>query len=158
MVDFSQVVDYLVWSILAGAVGTGGLTLTLFLVTKSGVTNARMVVAVGSLFTKSLDSADRVGTILHGVSGIIFGMLYTLVMIAPEAGLPFAHLVWIGGGLGFIHGLMVCFFLVAMIAEAHPLKEFQSAGVAVGLAHLLGHIVYGFLVGLMIAVSGIATP
>jgi hypothetical protein len=158
MIDFYQVFHFLLFSVIAGLVGTVGMTLALNGITKSGITNANMVVAVGSLFTKSRDAAGRVGGILHVVSGIIFGVLYTLIMIAPAEGLNAKMVVGFGVILGLIHGLMVCFFLVAMIAEAHPLEEFRSAGFAVGLAHLAGHVVFGLLVGAVIAISGIAGP
>jgi hypothetical protein len=158
MIDFYQVFHFLLFSVIAGLVGTVGMTLVLNGITRTGITNAKMVEAVGSLFTKSRESAGRVGSILHIVSGVTFGILYTLIMIAPKEGLSPGMVVGFGIILGLIHGLMVCFFLVAMIAETHPLEEFRSAGFAVGLAHLVSHIIYGLLVGAVIAASGIASP
>ena len=146
------------FSVIAGLIGTVGMTLALNGISRTGITNANMVIAVGSLFTKTRENAGRVGGILHVVSGLIFGVLYTLIMIAPAEGLAPGMVVGFGVILGVIHGLMVCFFLVAMIAETHPLEEFRSVGFTVGLAHLAAHVVYGTLVGGVIAFSGIASP
>ena len=158
MVDFWQAFGFLLTAVFAGLLGTGGMTLVLFLITRSGLTNARMVFAVGSLFTRSHDSALVVGSVLHITSGLAFGMIYTLAMLAFPAGLNGIELIFVGLGFGFIHGLMVAFFLVAMVADFHPLEEFREAGIAVGMSHLIGHMVYGLLVGAGVAITGIAGP
>ena len=154
MVELPQVLPFLVYSILAGLVGTAGMTLLLYVITKSGIANARMVFAVGSLFTRSTESALLVGSTLHVISGVIFGMLYTLVfeIMAPMTA---ERVIQVGLFLGFCHGILICFGLVAAIAEEHPLEEFREAGFSVGVAHLLAHLAYGLLVGLVIAISGI---
>ena len=155
MDQLSQILSFLGFSTLAGLIGTGGMTVFLHIVTQAGITNARMVVAIGSLFTKSLDSALLVGAILHTISGIVFAMLYTLVFIAggPKSG---GLIIGIGLGLGFLHGLVTSICLMVAIAEEHPLEEFRHAGYSVALAHFVGHIIYGVLVGVVIALSGIA--
>jgi hypothetical protein len=37
-----------------------------------------------------------------------------------------------------------------MVAEHHPLPEFREVGVAVAAAHLVGHIIYGLVVGMIL--------
>ncbi len=155
MDQLSQVLSYLIFSTLAGLIGTAGMTAFLYLLTEAGICNARMVVAVGSLFTKSLDSALLVGSILHVASGVLFAMLYTLVFLAP-APISAGGTIAIGFGLGFLHGLVVSICLMVAIADQHPLEEFRKASYSVALAHFAGHLVYGLLVGVVIASSGIA--
>jgi hypothetical protein len=43
--------------------------------------------------------------------------------------------------------------LVWVVADQHPFDEYSEADLAVGLSHLLGHVVYGAVVGLTIGVS-----
>ena len=59
----------------------------------------------------------------------------------------------LGIGVGFIHGLIVSLGLVWVVAEQHPLEEFNEAGMAIGLSHVLGHVVYGGIVGFVVGVS-----
>ena len=158
MVDFNLAVAFLLTAVFAGLLGTAGMTLTLYSITRSGITNARMVFAVGSLMTRSRDSALTVGSVFHIILGLVFGILYTLAMLAFPDGLTNTQMIFVGLGLGFIHGLMVSMLLVAMVAEFHPLEEFREAGFAVGIAHLVGHMVYGLLVGAGVAIAGIAGP
>jgi len=44
---------------------------------------------------------------------------------------------------------VVSFALVVLVAEHHPLERFQKAGMGVAVAHLLGHLVYGLIIGLL---------
>jgi len=144
-----------IWIVLiAGIIGTTGMTGFLEAITKSGIANADMVRAVGSLFTKSLESSFKVGIIVDILAGIIFAAFYTFVIVSFEI---HGLLNCIGACMltGFIHGAVVSFLLVATVAEHHPLKQFQKAGFSVAIAHWAGHIFYGFLVGLIIGLMGI---
>jgi len=147
------VVDFLYSTILAGIAGTSGMTLFMYLITRSGLSNADMVRAIGSKLTQSLQSAFAVGIILHFVSGIIFAMLYTLAFnfLGLHGVMP---LLGAGLGFGFLHGFVLSFILVTTVAEHHPLPEFRDAGLGVAVAHLVGHVVYGALVGMIIGLLG----
>ncbi len=129
----------------------------LYLITRSGVTNARMVFAVGSIFTRTEESALFVGTTFHLISGSIFGIIYSLAFMVASP-MNATLVISAGAGLGFIHGLIVCFALIATVSEVHPLEEFRGVGIAVGVAHLIVHILYGLLVGVVIAASGLVAP
>jgi len=155
MVEYSHIVPFLTYSLLSGAIGTGGMTLTLHSFTRSGLVNANMVVAVGSLLTKSKESALLVGSVIHCFFGIIFALFYTLIILLAAPLKPL-FVVGIGLGLGAMHGLVICFFLVATVADFHPLEEYREAGFTIGLAHLFAHVIYGLLIGIVIAFSGIA--
>jgi hypothetical protein len=54
------------------------------------------------------------------------------------------------GLIGFLHGFVVFFLLINMVAEHHPLPEFREVGVGVAAAHLVGHIIYGLVVGMIL--------
>ena len=140
-------------SLIAGIIATAGMTIFLQVVSKTGIANADMVRALGSLFTKKLDNAFGVGLTIHTISGIFFAFFYTLAITALNVhGLPSS----IGSGIliGFIHGGVVSFLLVASVAENHPLPQFQKAGFSVAAAHWIAHLIYGFIIGLTIGLIG----
>jgi hypothetical protein len=152
--NVSEILEFLLFSVVAGVVGTGGMTFVMFLINKMGVTNARMVIAIGSILTKTRENAIRVGLIMHFTAGIIFAILYT-VFFSVYGIDNLLQFVAVGFGFGFIHGFVMSFILVIAVAEHHPLEEFRQAGFAVAVAHVVGHMVYGTLVGLVIGLSGI---
>ena len=55
----------------------------------------------------------------------------------------------IGGLIGFVHGFMMAFVLIA-VSGSHPVERFRGAGFEIAGAHLVGHIAYG------IGVAGVA--
>ncbi|MGE5861268.1 MAG: hypothetical protein ACM34J_11980 [Ignavibacteria bacterium] len=139
----------LIWTaFVSGLIGTAGMEFVLRRITKSGWANADMVRALGSLITRSIDNAYSVGIVIHFVSGIFFAFLYCLAIAAFNV-----HDVLLttasGVLIGFIHGGVVGFLLVTAVAEHHPLPQFKKAEFSVGVAHWIGHVVYGFLVGLV---------
>lgn len=147
------IVEFLLTTAVAGIVGTAGMSLFMHLITRSGVTNANMMGAIGSLLTKSMESAFLVGGILHFISGIGFAMLYTLLFNFFSIS-GFLASAGVGLAFGFAHGFVLSFVLVASVAEHHPLPEFRDAGIFVAVAHLIGHVIYGFLVGSVVGLYG----
>ena len=124
----------------------------LWFVGTNGWAKADMILALGSLFTKSRETGRRVGVILHIVAAFLFALLYIVVLLAIGM-TRFPGALFVSGALGFIHGLVVSLGLVWIIAEQHPLEEFREAGLAVGLSHILGHVIYGAVVGIVVSVS-----
>ncbi len=55
--------------------------------------------------------------------------------------------------IGTFHGITVGLLLTVAVADHHPLEQFRAAGPAVAISHVIGHIVYGFFVGLLFAVT-----
>jgi len=154
MIDVSSIMEFLLFTIVAGVIGTSGMTSVMYLINKMGITNAKMVIAVGSIITKTRENAIRVGLIVHYTAGIFFAILYTIFFtVYGISGL--LQVVGVGFGFGFIHGFVMSFILVIAVAEHHPLEEFRKVGFDVALAHVFGHMVYGTLVGLVIGLSGI---
>lgn len=154
MMDVSSILEFLLFSIVAGVIGTGGMTFTMYMINKMGITNAKMVIAIGSIITKTRENAIRVGLVMHFTAGIAFAILYT-IFFSVYGITGILQFVGVGFGFGFIHGFVMSFILIIAVAEHHPLEEFRKAGFDVAVAHVIGHLIYGTLVGLVIGLSGI---
>jgi hypothetical protein len=145
-------ITFILTALAAGVLGGLAMEGVLWIIGRSGWAKADMIVALGSMFTKSRESAWRIGAILHLVSAIAFAIVYTLLLIALGA----TEMPWsaaLGIGIGFLHGLIVSLGLVWVVAEQHPLEEFNEAGLAIGLSHIVGHVAYGAVVGLVVAIA-----
>ena len=148
----TTLVSFLLTALVAGVLGGAVMEGALWLIGRAGWAKADMLVALGSLLTKSRENAWRVGAVLHLISAIGFAMAYTLLML--KLGLTHMPLsMMLGLGVGVVHGLIVSLMLVWIVAEQHPLEEFNEATLAVGLAHLVGHVVFGGMVGLVVGIS-----
>lgn len=151
---FPDLMHVLLVALIAGILGGAAMEIVLWLVGTAGWAKADMVVALGSLLTRSRVNAWKVGAIIHSVAAVIFAILYTLLIIRlGYSSLPYSLAV--GAGVGFWHGLIVSLGLVWVVAERHPLEEFTDAGLAIGLSHILGHVAYGAVVGLVIGIAAI---
>jgi uncharacterized membrane protein YagU involved in acid resistance len=149
--NLPEISSLVLHSMVAGVVGTAGMTGVMHLIDRAGLANAKMEVAIGSLITKSPDNARQVGLMMHFSAGIGFAVLYTILFSAlniQALGLSFG----LGIITGFVHGFVMSFLLVYAVAERHPLPEFREAGFGVAVAHVVGHVVYGALVGLVLGV------
>lgn len=141
-------------TILAGILGTVGMTFVMWLINRSRLANADMMRAIGSLYTRSYENSLLPGFIIHFGVGSIIAFLYTAFLSIFYLRSVIA-LSALGGMLGLLHGLVVSFVLVVLVAENHPLEQFQKAGSEVVVAHMVGHIIYGLIVGAMIGITGI---
>jgi Family of unknown function (DUF6789) len=135
-------------TILAGLIGTAVMTASLYAIHWRGFAEADMMRALGSIVTRSEGNALPVGAVLHLFSGILFAFVYVIFWSMLPI-VEFQHYVLLGLVTGFAHGLVVSFALVILVAEHHPLQRFQRAGMGVAIAHLLAHVVYGLLVGIV---------
>jgi len=142
-------VQYLGTSLIAGVLGGVALQLVMWLISRAGLAKGDMILALGSLVTKSRESAYRVGFMLHATAAIGFGLVYTLLMVTiGYTHLPQSLLLGLGVGIG--HGLLVSLMLVWIVSDRHPLEEFKEADLLVGLSHFVGHVAYGGVVGLVV--------
>jgi uncharacterized membrane protein YagU involved in acid resistance len=135
-------------TILAGLIGTAAMSSALYLLHWRGLAEADMIRAIGSIVTRNEANALPLGVAIHFVSGVVFAFLYILVWSTLPID-QFGQYVLLGLVTGFAHGLVVSFSLVILVAEHHPLERFQQAGMGVAVAHLVGHVVYGLLVGIV---------
>lgn len=147
----SSSIGEIIWiGIVAGIVGTIGMTVFLNIITKTGIAHADMVRAVGSLLTKSLNNAFNIGLLIHSGWGIIFGIIYVLILVSLKLNSSLL-IISVGAIIGFIHGFAVSLLLVVAVAEHHPLEQFKNPGFAVAVAHFVAHLIFGTLVGLITA-------
>lgn len=145
-------VKYLGTALVAGVIGGLAMQLTMWLIARGGHVKGDMILALGSLITKSRDNAYRVGLIVHATAAIGFGLVYTLLMITlGYTGLPLS--LMLGLGVGALHGLIVSLMLVWVVADQHPLEEFKEADLLVGLSHMAGHVAFGGVIGLVVGLS-----
>jgi hypothetical protein len=148
----STIIGFLLTGLVAGVLGGIAMEAVLWVIGAAGWAKADMVVALGSLLTKSRDNAWRVGAIVHLLSAIAFALLYVALMLTlGYTKMP--HSMMLGAAVGFGHGLIVSLGLVWVVAEQHPLEEFNEAGLAIGLSHIVGHVVYGAVVGLVVGLA-----
>ena len=75
----------------------GAFAMNLFMRTVSSAYSKRvdMVIALGSFFTGMIDNAATLGTLIHSIAGIVFGVLYFLIMNAMSA-LIFPYALFLG--------------------------------------------------------------
>ena len=145
-------VKYLSTALVAGVVGGLAMQLAMRLIGRGNELKGDMILALGSLITKSRDNAYRVGLIVHATAAIGFALVYTLLMVTlGYTGMPMS--LMLGLGVGTLHGLIVSLMLVWVVADQHPLEEFKEADLLVGLSHMAGHVVYGGVIGLIVGLS-----
>ena len=145
-------VQYLLTALVASLLGGGAMQLAMWLIGRGGHVKGDMILALGSLITKSRDNAYRVGLIVHATAAVGFALVYTLLMVT----LGCTHLplsLMLGLGVGVLHGLIVSLMLVWVVADQHPLEEFKEADLLVGLSHMAGHVAYGGVIGLVVGLS-----
>jgi hypothetical protein len=145
---------FIVVSLIGGILGGLAMEAVLRLISRAEWARCDMIVALGSLLTKSRENAFRTGAIVHLVSAVVFAFLYCFAIV--KFGLAYFPAAFFAGlGIGLIHGFIVSLALGWVVAEQHPLEEFREASLAVCVAHLAAHAAYGAVVGLTIALSGV---
>ena len=78
----SVLVNFTVTALIAGVLGGLAMEGVLWVIGRGGWAKADMIVALGSMFTKSRENAWRVGALLHTLSAIGFALGYTLLLHA----------------------------------------------------------------------------
>lgn len=144
--------NYLATSLVAGVLGGLAMELAMWLIARAGLARGDMILALGSLLTKSRDNAYRTGLYIHVTAAMGFALVYTLLLVT----LGYTHLplsIMVGAGVGVLHGIIVSLMLVWVVADQHPLEEFKEADLLVGLSHFAGHVAYGGVAGAVVGLS-----
>jgi len=144
------IASILFFGALFGLIGAFVMTAFMLQVSSSFGKRVDMVQALGSYFTGKTEGSRRIGKMIHAVSGLLFGMIYCAIMYTMKA-LAFPHAIFLGIGFGFFHGLFMSYALMFYASEKHPVKEYQDATLEEGLIHLVGHLIFGAVVGLLSA-------
>ncbi|OGB67661.1 MAG: hypothetical protein A2Y94_09275 [Caldithrix sp. RBG_13_44_9] len=133
--------------LVSGIVATTAMTTFLCLIDKSGRVNANMARALGSALTRSIETSLLPGLIIQYLAGLFFALVYIYALSRLQIVSLFSYLVG-GGIIGFAHGFVFSFIMV-ILAEHHPVEEFQNASFQVAIVHFLSHIIYGLFIGLV---------
>lgn len=144
--------DMVFYAVLAGLLGAGAMWAVMKLIERAGPPTGGMVIAVGSLLTRSRENALPTGLLVYLLSAGVFGVVYTLLMVRLTL-TAWPHALFTGAGFGLFHGLVVSLGLVWIVSDNHPLTEFRKATPLIFLSHFAGHIVFGAVVGLVIAIA-----
>jgi hypothetical protein len=145
-------VNYLGTALVAGVLGGLAMEWTMWLISRAGLARGDMILALGSLLTKSRDNAYRVGLVVHATAAVGFAFVYTLLMVTlGYTDMP--QSLMLGLAVGTLHGIIVSLMLVWVVSDHHPLAEFKEADLLIGLSHFIGHVAYGAVVG---AVAGLS--
>ena len=139
-------------ALAAGLLGGLAMEAVLWLIGRGGWARADMIVALGSLLTRSRMNAWRTGALVHLVAAIAFAVGYTWLM-AKLGYTALPQSMMLGAGVGLVHGIIVSLGLVWVVADQHPLEEFKEADLAIGLSHAVGHVAYGAVVGFVVGVA-----
>lgn len=140
---------------LAGFVAVLVMTVVLRRSRFFGLPETQMIRAIGSMITKDPKNALVPGFIAHTCFGVVFAYFYSYMLSTTPAGEPgavgFGLVVAVCTLMGAVHGLIVTLFLVIAVAQYHPVNEFRKLNGGDMAAHVIGHIVYGVVVGVMLA-------
>jgi len=143
-----DMITALIFGAICGLIGAFVMNLFMRAVGRSFDRRADMVRALGSFFTGKLENAASVGTAIHGVAGVCFGMIYFAIMQTMGA-LIFPSALFLGAGFGLFHGLIASYMLMFYASERHPLEDYRKATMQEGVLHFLGHIIFGAVAGLL---------
>jgi hypothetical protein len=154
MDQVTLIVKVLFFASLAGLLGAAAMTIVMRLIARTRWARSDMIIAVGSLLTKSRDNALLVGLFMHGISAIVFGVIYTLLLMALQVN-TWPAALFAAGGIGIFHGLIVSLSLCWVVADQHPLEEFRNVSMSIAVTHFIGHVAYGVVVGFVVALAPI---
>lgn len=135
---------------LSGFLGTTAMIGIMALIHKLKWSNADMVRAIGSLYTRSHELSLVPGLLAHYSAGLLFAFGYAVICAFAPVRTP-GSVVIISMMTGLVHGLTVGLLIEVVVAEHHPVEEFRTAGFPVVIAHLVGHIIYGTTIGICMA-------
>jgi hypothetical protein len=132
----------------AGLAGTIAMTFFLLLPRWLGRVHVDVIQAGGSLVVGSgKPFAFPVGLTIHIAMGIGFAFVYSAFLSLSS--LPFNALT--GLLLGSIHGVIAMLLVSILIMEHHPEPRYHDRGPSTGLAQLGAHMLYGTIVGSVVA-------
>lgn len=146
---YLSISDYIIMSVVSGAAGAVAMYTVMRMINLTGWTQGDMILAVGSLVTKQRQNAFAVGTVIHLVTAVFFAFLY-LLALSKLGFMNFPLSFAIGTFFGVLHGIVVSLALVWVVSDQHPLEEFRSVSLPIGIMHFAGHVAFGATVGLMV--------
>jgi uncharacterized membrane protein YagU involved in acid resistance len=156
-------VDWAGWGIL-GLVATAALTAVMIAAQLAGLTRLDLPLVLGTVVTEDPDRARVFGFFIHLCIGQGFALGYAAIFAVLDSATW-----WLGGLLGILHAAIALTVLLPLLAGVHPRMASQRAGPDTmsileppGLFALnygvqtptitgLAHVVYGIILGLLLA-------
>lgn len=140
------------YALIFGLIGTGIMSLLLYLVGELGGVTGENVRGIGSSIPAPRGGSQIPGAMIHLAAGAGFGLLYLVfgggyVWYSPAALLAF------GAVTGIVRGIVVSCFLALIAFDQDPWDFMQRAGAAVGIWHVGGNVVYGLCVSLLFGLA-----
>lgn len=153
------------WAVF-GLVATTLLTAALILVQLAGRTRLDLPLLLGTMVVEDPDAARAAGFALH----LGFGQLFAVFYAAGFAALD-RNGWWLGALFGLVHAVVALTVLVPLLPGVHPRMASERAGpsstavleppglfalnygVATPAVTIVGHLLYGVLLGLAIQPS-----
>lgn len=145
-----NILSTIILGALSGLIGAFAMNFFMRRVSAAYSKRVDMIRALGSFFTGKLENSAMTGTIIHAIAGTFFGIIYFQIMKYMGA-LSFPFSIFLGTGFGFFHGLITSYGLMFFATELHPIEEYRKATLEEGMLHLIGHIIFGTVVGLLAA-------
>ena len=131
---------------IAGTIAIFFMSLVMALFNFFKLAEADMIRAVGSLLTRKVSNAFFPGLIIQIIMSVFFTLIYGFLFnLLPQKYL--IHIPAIGAGFGLFHGGVVSWAIASIVSDYHPVKRFQEAKLEEALAHTVGHIVFGLVIG-----------
>ncbi|MEZ4547641.1 MAG: hypothetical protein R3B51_07950 [Thermodesulfobacteriota bacterium] len=109
-------------TVLAGLIATSGMSILMWAITRSGVADADMIRAIGTIFTRSEKSTFTVGLVTHYIVGVIIAFAY-VALISVIGYSSVAGAIGLGFLISVAHGVAFGFVLVIAVAEHHPWRD-----------------------------------
>jgi hypothetical protein len=149
MYDATFFMHLLLIAFTAGLIGTAGMSIFIYSRSTFGFSGREALSIIGRLVTESPEQAPKAGAILHAAAGVLFAICYTILILAIS---PAGVMARAGTGalIGLAHGFTMSYVMVISVAEHHPVIRLREAGIGLALLYLLGHVIYGILVGLVV--------
>ncbi|WP_165985231.1 hypothetical protein [Streptomyces sp. YIM 98790] len=158
-------------AVVAGFCGALIMTVMMVMMRSAGMTRMDMALMQGAMFTGEETKARAMGMFTHLVimGALVFGMLYAALFALFDTSAGNAW--WVGGLIGVVHGL-IAGMAMAMMPAMHPRMRKTAAaqepaqpleldppgmfarnyGSATPPGIIMGHVVYGLVVGVVYAV------
>ncbi|HUP32698.1 MAG TPA: hypothetical protein VM184_06650 [Gaiellaceae bacterium] len=158
-------------ALVAGFVATVVMAALMRMGASMGMTRMDMMVMLGSMFRRDEAGARRLGTPIHFMNGLVFGLVYGVAWwaLGPDP----ANAWWIGLVFGAVHAV-VAMAMMPVMSSMHPrvreragqveggpvagdvaLPPFGFGGTGFGsmtpVGILMGHLVFGLVWGLVLA-------
>lgn len=154
--------DWVGWATF-GLVATASLTAALVAAQLTGLTRMDIPMMLGTVFIDNPDRARVLGAVIHLANGQAFGLLYASAF----------HLLdranwWLGALFGFGHGVLALTLIIPLLPGLHPKMGSMRSGKRLPVAleppgllamnygretplvTILGHVVYGAMLGILL--------